>query len=195
MARSGFGRNEGLTLDNVAENLLSNIGNISSKPEAKFHTGARCVIKVNNKLVGFAFSVSWKVQTDNQEIFTVDDYLPAELAPRSISVSGTLGMFVIPGRSAASEILQSNVLSFMMNKYISLEISDSATGTILFKTNKAVVVGQQTTIQSGQLSISQLAWKAIGWQNEFTPEEPTAAGGDRLLNNPAVNFAKKVAGF
>lgn len=66
MARQGFGRNESLTVDRVANNLLSNIGNISTKPEAKYVTGARCVIKVNGRLVGFAFSVSWNVQTDNQ---------------------------------------------------------------------------------------------------------------------------------
>lgn len=195
MARSGFDRNEGVTLPGVAENLLSNIGSISAKPEAKYLTGARCVIKVNNKLVGFAFSVNWNIQTDNQEIFTIDDYLPAELAPKVITVSGSLSTFVIPGRSTTSELLQSNVLSFMMNKYITLEVSDSATGTLVFKTNKAVVVGQQTTMQSGQLAITQLAWKAIGWQNEFAPETPTEAGGDRLLNNPAVNFAKKITGF
>ena len=189
MARQGFGRNESLTVDRVANNLLSNIGNISAKPEAKYNTGARCVIKVNGRLVGFAFSVSWNVQTDNQEIMTIDEYLPVELAPRMITVNGTLGTFVIPGRSSTSELLQSNALSFMMNKYITIEISDSATGTLLFKTNKAVVTGQQTSIQAEQMSVTQLTWKAIGWSHEFAPEEPVGSAEDRLVSG-VKNFAK-----
>lgn len=189
MARDGFDRGGGRVVDRVTNNLLSNIGNISTKPEAKYHTGARCVVKVNGVLVGFAFSVSWNVQTENQEIRTIDEYLPVELAPSMISVSGTMGTFVIPGRSSTSERLQSNVLSFMMNKYITIEISDSATGTLLFKTNKAVITSQQTSIQSEQMSVTQLTWKAIGWQHEFAPEEPTGSTEDRLVSG-AKNFAK-----
>jgi hypothetical protein len=189
MSRSGFDRQDNFTrVADVTQNVLSNLGTPASlKPEAKYHTGPRCVLKVNGKLIGFAFAVSYTIQTDNTEVFTIDDYLPYELAPRSISVSGTLGMFVIPGRSSVSEGLQSNVLSFMMNKYISLEISDSATGTILFKTNKAVITGQQTSIQAEQMSITQLSWKAIGWQNETIPEEATEAGGIGRSFSGAVN--------
>lgn len=104
-------------------------------------------------------------------------------------MNGTLGTFVIPGRSSTSELLQSNALSFMMNKYITIEISDSATGTLLFKTNKAVVTGQQTSIQAEQMSVTQLTWKAIGWQHEFAPEEPTGSSEDRLVSG-VKNFAK-----
>jgi hypothetical protein len=147
------------------------------------------MVKVNGVLVGFAFSVSWNVQTENQEIRTIDEYLPVELAPSMVSVSGTMGTFVIPGRSSTSERLQSNALSFMMNKYITIEISDSATGTLLFKTNKAVITSQQTSIQSEQMSVTQLTWKAIGWSHEFAPEEPTESGGDRLVSG-VKNFAK-----
>lgn len=192
MARSGFGRNDGAVVNGTtaAQNILSNIqGFASLKETAKYHTGPRCVIKVNGKLFGFAFAVSWNIQTDNQEIFTVDDYLPAELAPRMLTVSGTLGTFVIPGRSATSELLQSNVLSFLQNKYITIEISDSATGTILFKTNRAVITGQQGNVQAEQMSVTQLSWKAIGWQHEFSPEEPTGSDRDSAITG---GFARAV---
>lgn len=192
MSRPGFGRNGDPGIQ-TTENLLSNVGSVASlKPTAKYHSGARCVLKVNGKLVGFAFSVSWNIQTDNTEVYTIDDYLPYELAPRMISVSGTLGMFVIPGRSSTSEGLQSNVLSFMQNKYISLEVSDSATGTLIFKTAKAVITGQQTSVQSEQLSVSQLTWKAIGWQNEFLPETPVDESSDPLS---IKNLGGKITGM
>ncbi len=192
MTRSGFGRNDGRRPSGtrIAQSILSEVqGFASLKETAKYHTGPRCVIKINGKLFGFAFAVSWNIQTDNQEIFTIDDYLPAELAPRMITVSGTLGTFVIPGRSATSELLQSNVLSFMQNKYITLEISDSATGALLFKTNRAVITGQQGSIQAEQMSVTQLSWKAIGWQHEFAPEEPAGSDRDSVI---AGGFAKAV---
>jgi hypothetical protein len=191
MARSGFGRN-GSVGSTIVKNVLSNAGPISTKPQMKYSTGPRCVLKANGKLLGFAFAVSWNIQTDNQEIFTIDDYLPAELAPRMITVSGTLGTFVVPGRSPTTELLQSHVLSFMQNKYITLEISDSATGSILFKTNKAVITGQQTSIQSEQMSVTQLTWKAIGWQHESSPEQPTGSDRDGEIIGAATNFAKSL---
>ena len=195
MARAGFDRENGATATTgLGQNLLSNIGAVATlKQEAKYHTGPRCVIKINGKLIGFAFSVSWNIQTDNQEIRTIDDYFPAELAPRQIAVSGTLGTFVIPGRSATAELLQSNALAFLQNKYITIEISDSATGSSLFKTNKAVITGQQTSIQSEQVSVTQLSWKAIGWQHEAAPEEPTGSDRDgAILDTLKGGFAGAV---
>jgi hypothetical protein len=194
MSRSGFDRDGGFATT-TGQNLLSNIGSVAStKPEAKYHSGARCVLKVNGKLLGFAFAVSWNIQTDNTEIRTVDSYLPAELAPRVISVSGSLGTFVIPGRSATSEMLQSDVLSFLQNKYITIEVSDSTTGSKLFSTNRAVITGQQVSIQTEQLTVAQLSWKAIGWQAEFAPEEPTGSDRDSAILGGFAGAANSLRG-
>ena len=189
MSRTGFDRSSGFATQ-VGQNLLSNVGSIASlKPDAKYHSGARCVIKVNGKLLGFAFSVSWNIQTDNTEIRTIDSFLPVELAPRIVSVSGSLGTFVIPGRSATSELLQSDVLSFLQNKYITIQVSDSATDSVLFSTNKAVITGQQVSIQTEQLTVTQLSWKAIGWQAESAPQMPVSSSKDRF--GQAVDNAKE----
>jgi hypothetical protein len=92
-----------------------------------------------------------------------------------------MGSLVIPGRSPTAELLQSNVLSFMSNKYITIEISDSATGAVMFKTNRAVITGQQCSIQAEQMSVTQLSWKAIGWQHEMAPEEPSGSDRDSAI--------------
>lgn len=194
MARSGFGRNNTIIRGtDVFQNAVGNIGSVfSSKEEAKYHSGARCVLKINGKLM-FAFAVSWSIQTDNVEIKVIDNYLPAEIAPRFISVSGTLGSFVIPGRSPTAEVLQSNTLSFLMNKYIVIEVYDSATGSILFKTDKAVITSQQTSIQAEQLSVTQLSWKAIGWQAESPPKPPAESGNrDATILNGITDAFKNL---
>ena len=43
----------GTLLDNVASNVS---GIVSTRPNAKFLSGARCTLKINNQLVGFAFA-------------------------------------------------------------------------------------------------------------------------------------------
>lgn len=176
MAR-GFGRNEGQI--NVVENVASNAGTIFSlKPTAKYLTGARTVIKVNGNLVGFAFSVSWQISTDATEIRTIDDPIAYELAPRQVSVSGSIGGFIIPGKSPQAELLQTDLANFLMNKYITIEVRDSATDTIIFKTNRAMVTGSSGSTNAEKPAEMNLSWKAVGWQAETAPTPPADSDMD-----------------
>ncbi len=173
----GFGRDENPT---AREAGLGELGTIFSlRPTAKYLTGARTIIKVNGKLVGFAFSVSWSITTEAQEIRTIDDPIPYELAPSYVSVSGSIGGFIIPGKSATAELIQSDIANFLTNKYITIEVRDSATDTIIFKTNRAMVIGQQGSVRAENPSELSLTWKAIGWQAETPPAPPS----DSDLNN------------
>ena len=127
------------TEEQLAANAASNISVISLKPNAKYASGARTTLKINNQIIGFAFSVSWNIRTTVSEIRTIDTYLPYELAPKHVTVDGTLGMFHIPGRGLSSELIQADVLNFLQQKYISIEVRDSATDNLLFATTKAMV--------------------------------------------------------
>jgi len=176
MDRPGFGRNVGFgsTVGNAAADAVaSNFGNILSlRPQAKYMTGARTILKINERLIGFAFQVSWNINTEQTEIYTIDDTLPHEIAPKRISVSGSLGAFVIPGRSATAEVIQSDMRSFLTHKYITIEVRDSVTDEILFKTNNAVITNNQTSLNADQASTMQLTWKAVGWLSEQSPTDP-----------------------
>ena len=183
MSRRGFGREsaDNVTLDPLSS-AIDQLGAVFTlKPQAKYMTGARTVLKVNGKLIGYAFSVSWSCQTEGTEIFTIDDPVAWEIAPRRISVSGSLGLFQIPGQSPQAELIQSDVASFLMNRYISIEIRDSATDTIMFKTNKAQITGQQSDLNSEQMGRTVLQWHAVGWQVEGPP---TPIDEDTMKTNP-----------
>ena len=170
MSRRGFGR-EGNGAVGVAENILGNLGPIFTlKNQAKYMTGARAVIKVNDKLFGFAFSVSWNVSLSAVEINTIDDPTPWELAPQRISVSGSMSAFILPGQSVQSELIMADIGSFLANRYITIEVKDSATDEIIFKTSKAMITGQSASLQSEQLGQQSLTWKAVGWQVETPPK-------------------------
>lgn len=191
MSRPGFGRSSGTIGKAVADAVSANFGGIFSlRPQAKYMTGARTVIKVNGRLLGFAFSVSWNINTEQTEIYTIDDPLPHEIAPKRISVSGTLGAFIIPGRSATAEVIQSDMKSFLVNKYITIEVRDSVTDEIIFKTNNAVVTNNQTSLSADQVGQTQLTWKAIGWLSEQMPEDPEGID-DGENTQSALKNAKK----
>lgn len=165
--------------ETITSNALENISGIFSiKPMAKYHSGARCILRVNGEIVGFAFNISWNINTQVTEIKTVDDYLPYELAPSRIEVSGSIGGFRIPGSSPTQKFIQSDLLSFLHQRYISIEVRDAQTDDIIFYTQKAMVTSRSETININDLAKMNLQFKAIGWRDERTPKLP---GG---INDP-----------
>jgi hypothetical protein len=191
---------EGSTLTGITSGFTDNLlksaaGAISPLNNlGRYMTGARAIIKVNDKLFGFAFAVSYSINTEYQENNTIDDYVAYELMPTRISVNGTLSMLHVPGKgpTAEGQLIQANVLSFLMHKYITIEISDQMTGQVLFKTNKAVITNKQQSLQAGELSTIQLSWKALGWVDELgVPYTPGGAEGDATgLAGIAQSFTK-----
>jgi hypothetical protein len=145
---------------------------------ARYMTGARAIIKVNGKLFGFAFGVNYNINTPHDEVWTIDDWTPYELAPQRVTINGTMGLFHIPGKGPTAELVQANVLSFLMHKYITIEITDQTTGQKIFKTERAVITSKSQILQAGDISTIQLSWKAIGWLDELTPKYPDGADGE-----------------
>lgn len=157
-------------IDNV---VGGNIGGVfSTRPTAKYVTGARTIIRINGSVVGFCFGIAWHITTDQTEINTIDDYLPYEYVPRRINVDGTMSFIHIPGQSAGTKLWQADVLSFLFQKYISIEVRDSQTDQLLFATDKAVVTGRTEEARVEQLNNVTLTWKAIGFIDERTPALP-----------------------
>jgi len=157
------------TKHNVAGQLTNTAG---TRPVGKYLTGARIILRINSKLVGFAFGITWKIDTQQMEVNTIDDYLPAEIAPTRIHISGTINALHIPGQSPTKEEYQSNILSFLAHQYITIEARDSQTDELLFYTAKAVITSRQEDLQAGQLAKMTLQFMAIGWQDELQPSIP-----------------------
>jgi hypothetical protein len=202
MANTGFDNNNvGPTL---AQNALSNVaGILSTRPNAKYLSGARITLKVNGKLVGFAFAISWNINTSYIEINTCDDYLPYELAPQRVTVDGTISCLHIPGTSAGTEGWQPDVLSFLFQPYISIEARDSATNQIVFATDKAMIEQRSESISVDQLSSVTLRWRAIGFidEKDLTTTSPpndynqaSTTATPTTQGNPVTNALASVAG-
>jgi hypothetical protein len=175
MAGTGFDNTPGFA-ETLVNNAASNVSGIFSlRPNAKFMSGARCTLKINGKLVGFAFAISWTINTTVTEVNTIDDYLPYELAPQRVTVEGSISALHIPGVSANTEGWQSNVLSFLFAPYVSIEARDSATNQIIFATDKAMIVSRSEELRVDQLANVSLRWRAIGYIDEKVPNAQTDA--------------------
>lgn len=180
MTRAGFGRSiEGTVTTGLQDAIAANGGGlITTRQNAKYLSGARTVVKVNDRIFGFCFAVSWNVETDYTEIRTIDNPMPYELGPKRVSVSGTLSSWVLPGQSPQAEVMQSDMLSFIFNRYITIEVSDSSTGNIIFKTDRAMIVRSRGRSSPDSLSQMELEWRAIDWMNEQKPEYPETDGSE-----------------
>lgn len=178
-------------VEGMAEQLLdSAVGGLSPLNNfGRYMDGARAIIKVNDKLFGFAFGVNFNIATDASEVWTIDDWTAYELAPNRITVSGTLAMFHIPGKGPTRELVQANVLSFLFHKYITIEITDQMTGQTIFKTNRAVITNRSQSLQAGEISTMTLTWKAIGWADELNPQYPQDSGADGASPESPISSA------
>jgi len=164
---SGFNNRPNSVADNVASNVA---GIFSTKPSARYASGARTILKINGKVSGFAFGISWRINTSVTEINTIDDYFPAELVPQRITVEGTISALHIPGTSAGTEQWQPDALNFLFQQYITIEVRDSATDQLLFYTSKAMITSRNEDIRVDSLANVTLQWRAIGFQDERKPE-------------------------
>ena len=182
--------------DSLAGNVLnSTVGGITAQARfAKAATGSRCILKINKKLFAFAFSINWRIDTVQDEIWTIDDYTPYELAPKKVMVSGTIGSFHVPGKSPTIQLVQPNVLSFMMHKYITIEVRDRTTDQLMFLTNKAVITSRYQENNAGDLSQMQLQFKAIGWQDEMVPNFPNGVTGEDTSSGGLLGQAVDAVG-
>ena len=182
-------------IERVGQNALTNLDGIFSlKPMAKYLTGARCVLRMNGKIVGFAFGISWKISTDAVEIVTIDDYLPYELAPTRISVSGTISGFRIPGSGPGTLLLQPCQLAFLHQRYVNIEVRDSQTDNLIFQTKKALITSRTENISAENIAQMSMEFKAIGFFDERTPQVPSGVGDQVDTNgtNPVKKLINKV---
>lgn len=164
---------------NVGSQLLDNVtsgnfgGIISTRPSAKYMSGARCVLRINSKPVVFAFGISWRIDTSYLELNVIDNPLAEELVPKAIQVSGSISALHIPGRGPGAQLWQGDALSFLFHQYITIEVRDSETNQLLFFAPKAVITSRQEEIKVDDLAHMSLNFMAIGFKDEKEPAQPT----------------------
>ena len=118
-------------------------------------------------------------------------------------VRGSLTGLRVPGNGPTSLGLQSTMLNFPYKKYISIEVVDSATDSILFKTDRAMVTNRIESVEVDRLADMTIDFVAAEWEDEVRPFLPKTAfelqdpnsstSFTSGLYNDTVNKAKSMA--
>lgn len=190
-------------LQSVVDNAVGgNIGGIiSSRPTAKYMSGARCVLRLNGKVALFAFGISWRIQTGYKEVNAIDNPLPEEFVPQKIRVDGSISALHVPGQGAGVQLWQPDALSFLFHQYIQIEVRDSQTDQLLFFAPKAVITNRSEEVRVDQLANVTLSFMAIGFRDEKDPTYPAdfdktspTSGTSSNKNGQATNLVKAAIG-
>lgn len=170
---TGFTNNPPVSQQLVDNLVGGNIGGIfSTRPQAKYMSGARCILRINSKPVAFAFDIGWRISTSYTEIQTIDNTLPEELVPKFIRVEGNISAMHIPGQGPGVQLWQPDTLSFLFHQYITIEVRDSATNQLLFFAPRAVITLREESVRAEDLASIRLNFMSIGFRDEKTPEIP-----------------------
>ena len=175
----------------VEDNVRKQFQPLVGRPTAKYASGARCILKINDEICGFAFGITWRIVTQSIEINAIDDPFPHELAPQRITVDGTISALHIPGEGVGVKLWQPDVLNFLFQRYITIEVRDTVTDALLFYTDKAMITSRQEDIKVDSLASVQLSWRAIGYNDERKPAPPT--GLDDSQQSEGGGFFKGAA--
>jgi hypothetical protein len=170
--KGGFGRKTHLGQSLGKEALEASgatMDVISLNKGTKFLDGGRAVVKVNNRIFGFFFGVTWNIDLEHTPIYTIDDYMPYELSPRKIRITGSLSSYVVPGESPQHHQIASDMMSFLFDRYISIKIEDSNTRAIVFQTDQAIITRCRGSIQAQGPATLTLDWEAISWEDNYDP--------------------------
>ena len=175
----------------LGDNIVGgNFGGIlSTRPAAKYMSGARVVLKINSLPVLFAFGISWNINTMYKEVTAIDNPLPEELVPQRIRVDGNITALHIPGigMDAGSLLWQADPLSFLFHQYLTIEVRDSVSDGLLFYAPKAAITTRREEIKVDALAHVSLSFIAIGYRDEKDPSQPS--GVRSLLATPAQIIA------
>ena len=139
--------------------------------EPKIFSGAKAILKINQKLLVFAQDCSYSINTDVSEIETIDESVAEELAPSRIRVEVTCTKFRIPGETAQALKAQPGVLNNLIGQYSTIEICDRSVisnGTILY-VPRAKMVSCTGGAGSRRLSTETWTFRGLGWWNETEP--------------------------
>lgn len=171
----GPGQQDAGSWENFKKKISKDI--FSYTPSARFISGGRVVIKLNGIPAPRLSNIAWRITTDQKVIREIDSYVPAELAPNFIDISGSYTEYREPFRGPTSSSLQASVLSFMWHPYITIEVRDNLTEALLLFVGKAAISERSESVSIDGLMMTSIRWQGIAWKDEMEPVIPADNAG------------------
>lgn len=153
---------------------------ISLKPAPRIMTGARAVLRINNKVVALCNNVQYEINMDWGEIRGVDELIPNDLAPMVFSVKGSMSIYRVPNQSPIGEFIHQDMFRGMIWPYTTIEIRDKRTDELIMLVKRAAITARSEGFSKSQLTSTAMSFIGIGFRDETTPEllPDTLTGSD-----------------
>lgn len=138
-----------------------------------FLTGARCVLKMRGKIIGFAFGISYQIRIEQRPNFVIDSIYPVEIYPWRVNVNGQVFNFRLMGLSATKMRLQPTYDNVLISKYVTIEIYNKDTDvpnnlSPIITFDKAMIVDRSESYSSESVVQTSLTFTSIGWSDADT---------------------------
>ena len=130
-------------------------------------SGARCLVYINGRKYGVVTGFDYESNTSVRAIETIDDILPAELAPTRCKIKGSVKCYRIAGTGGLEGMgITAQFNDIPLQKYFSITLIDKLTDNLLFSADYCMCEGQRWSFNPKGLNEGSFNFQGISWNNE-----------------------------
>ncbi len=130
-------------------------------------SGAKCKISFNGTVVAAGFVADWTIETRATEIETIDQVVPAELAPDRVRVALNMRVYRTPDNDpilgdiapGSASLGAGEQKAFTQSRYLYIEVKDNNDKTI-FHIPKAWILRRSSSLSMGEFLSEN--WSVLG---------------------------------
>lgn len=133
-------------------------------------TGSKITVSIGGNIVGAGYVMSYELETSGQEISTIDNVFPVEIAPNRIRVSMGIKVYrtkdndpvadkIAPGSSSLGQPEQK---AFTESPYVFIEVKDNFDSTVLY-VPKAWIHRRSASVAVGDFLTENWSITGIGF--------------------------------
>ena len=134
-------------------------------------TGAICVIKLNDKIVGFSNGINYQIRIEARQTNAIDSIHPLEIYPYKVNINGQIHNFMVNNLSPTRMKVMPIIENILISKYVSVEVYRKDVEGNLHKVvtfPKSLIIDRSETIPAGQAARQTLTFTATSWEDHDT---------------------------
>ena len=136
-------------------------------PSSTVVRGGDVKVWINGNLFTPVSSVKYRINTNRKEIFGIDQIIPFELAPGTISIDGSVDVYRMKNNgSLEGRGIVAPLQKMLEEKYFSLVITDRETDICLLYIPQASLKEQNWSFQKG-ICTGSFSFAGIGYASDY----------------------------
>lgn len=141
---------------------------VSLNSPSSYLTGALCLLKLNNKIVGFSNGINYQIRIESRTTNAIDNIHPLEIYPYKINISGQIHNFIVTDLSPTRMKIMPTIDNIMLGKYLKIEVyqkMDDKTLKKMISFPKSFIVDRAESHPASQTSRSTLTFLSTSWED------------------------------